>query len=134
MDLSFRPTMKLLLDTHALIWALSDSERLPHRVEDLLSDPANDVWASAVNAYEIEFKRSRSAELAALPADIEDAVVAVGFSWMPVDARHAASAGRLPALHGDPFDRLLIAQALAENALLVTRDPWIAPYGVPTLW
>lgn len=134
MGLSSRPTMKLLLDTHALIWALADSDRLPRRVEELLSDPANQVWASVVNAYEIEFKRARSPEIAILPTDIEDAVVSVGFAWMPIETRHAASAGRLPALHGDPFDRLLIAQALAENAMLVTRDPWIAPYGVPTLW
>jgi PIN domain nuclease of toxin-antitoxin system len=126
--------MKLLLDTHALIWALSASDRLPRRMEDLLSDPANEVWASAVNAYEIEFKRARSPEIARLPTDIEDAVNAVGFAWMPIEARHAAWAGRLPPLHGDPFDRLLIAQALAENAMLVTRDPWIAPYGAPTLW
>lgn len=126
--------MKLLLDTHTLIWALTASDRLSSRVTDLLSDPDNEVWASAVNAYEIEFKRPRSAELAMLPAEIEEAVTAVGFSWMPIEARHAASAGRLPPLHGDPFDRLLVAQALGENALLVTRDPWIAPYGVPTLW
>lgn len=126
--------MKLLLDTHVLIWALARSDRLPTRVAALLVDRSNDVWVSAVSAYEIEFKRPRSPEIAGLPADLEGAAAETGFQWMPVEARHAVVAGRLPALHRDPFDRLLTAQALAENATLITRDPWLAPYGAPTLW
>ena len=126
--------MKLLLDTHALIWVLNGSDKLSTRADDALGDFENEVWVSAVSGYEIEFKRSRSAELAALPADIEDAARETGFNWLAVEARHAVSAGRLPILHRDPFDRILVAQALGENATLVTCDPWIAPYGVPTLW
>ena len=126
--------MKLLLDTHALIWTLAGSHRLPDRLAILLSDTSNQIWVSAVSGYEIEFKRPRSPEIASLPPDIEVGAVAIGFQWLPLEARHAISAGRLPSLHRDPFDRLLIAQALAEDATLVTRDPWIAPYDVPTLW
>lgn len=126
--------MKLLLDTHTLIWVLNGSDKLSKRAEEDLADFANDVWVSAVSGYGIEFKRSRSAELVALPADIVDAAIATGFKWLAVKAHHAVSAGRLPFLHRDPFDRVLIAQALSENATFVTRDPWIAPYGVPTLW
>ena len=129
-----RPTMKLLLDTHALIWTLAESYRLPDRVAALLRDRSNDIWVSAVSGYEMEFKRPRSPEIASLPDDIESGATSIGFQWLPLEARHAISAGRLPPLHRDPFDRLLIAQAFAEGASLVTRDPWMAPYGVPILW
>lgn len=126
--------MKLLLDTHALIWALARSSRLPDRVAVLLRDRSNEIWVSAVSGYEIEFKRPRSPEIASLPSDIEGAASDIGFQWLSVQAKHAIGAGQLPTLHRDPFDRLLIAQAFTESASLVTRDPWIAPYGVPTLW
>ncbi|MDR7116799.1 type II toxin-antitoxin system VapC family toxin [Caulobacter sp. BE254] len=126
--------MKLLLDTHALIWALAQSRRLPPRLAALLMDTDNDVLVSVACAYEIEFKRSRSAELGLLPADIEDAVRRLDFAWLPVDARHAVVAGRLPRQHGDPFDRLIAAQGLVENATVITRDPQLVVYGVPTLW
>jgi PIN domain nuclease of toxin-antitoxin system len=126
--------MKLLLDTHALIWALGASFRLPARIVTLLEDRDNAVSVSAACAYEIEFKRARSAEVASLPADLEDATLSLGFEWMPIDARHAVTAGRLPRQHGDPFDRLIAAQGLVENATVVTRDPLVAAYGVPTVW
>jgi len=126
--------MKLILDTHLLIWALSRSMRLPLRVHALLSDKRHQVLASALNAYEIEFKRQRSDELAGLPAELHAATSAMGFEWLPVLPQHAVAAGRLPYLHGDPFDRLLVGQALTEQATIVTKDPWIAPYGAPVIW
>jgi PIN domain nuclease of toxin-antitoxin system len=126
--------MKLLLDTHALIWALGQSSRLPSRLAALLKDVDNDVLVSVACAYEIEFKRPRSAEIQLMPADIEDAVRQLDFAWLPVEARHAVAAGRLPRQHGDPFDRLIAAQGLVENATVITRDPQLAAYGVPTLW
>ena len=126
--------MKLLLDTHALIWTLGASSRLPDRVAEALGDPVNQVMVSAACAYEIEFKRSRSAEIAALPDDVGGAVHALGFHWLAIDARHARVAGRLPRQHRDPFDRIIAAQGLVENATVVTRDPLIAMFEVPTLW
>ncbi|WP_029907908.1 type II toxin-antitoxin system VapC family toxin [Caulobacter sp. UNC358MFTsu5.1] len=126
--------MKLLLDTHAVIWALSQSRRLPSRLAALLKDIDNEVFVSAACAYEIEFKRPRSAEIQLLPADIEDAVRALDFTWLPVETRHAVTAGRLPRQQGDPFDRLIAAQGLVENATVITRDPQLVAYGVPTLW
>lgn len=126
--------MKLILDTHVLIWALARSSRLPDRVRALLSDPGHRVLASTLNAYEIEFKRQRSAELAGLPAELQAATSAMGFEWLSVRPEHAVAAGRLPHLHGDPFDRLLVGQALTEQATIVTKDPWIAPYGAPVIW
>jgi PIN domain nuclease of toxin-antitoxin system len=126
--------MKLLLDTHALIWALGSSHRLPAKVAELLEDPENSVLVSTASAYEIEFKRLRDPEIAALPADVENAVRALDFEWLAIDARHAVTAGRLSRLHGDPFDRMIAAQGLVENATVITRDPAVAAYGVPTLW
>jgi PIN domain nuclease of toxin-antitoxin system len=126
--------MKLLLDTHAVIWALGQSRRLPLRLAALLKDTDNEVFVSVACAYEIEFKRPRSAEIQLLPADIEDAVRQLDFAWLPVDIRHAVAAGRLPRQHGDPFDRLIAAQGLVENATVITRDPQLVAYGVPTLW
>lgn len=126
--------MKLLLDTHALIWALGCSRRLPAKVIGLLEDPENMVLVSAACAYEIEFKRLRDVEIAALPTDIETAVQSLDFQWLAIDARHAVTAGRLERLHGDPFDRMIAAQAMVENATVVTRDPAVAAYGVPTIW
>ena len=92
------------------------------------------MLVSAVSGYEIEFKRPRSAELARLPADLRYAVVTMGFAWLPITESHAIAAGRLPRLHGDPFDRLLATQGLTDDASIVTVDPLIAPYGVPTIW
>ncbi|HWU13687.1 MAG TPA: type II toxin-antitoxin system VapC family toxin [Caulobacter sp.] len=126
--------MKLLLDTHALIWALAQSHGLPSRLAALLRDGGNDVLVSVACAYEIEFKRSRSPEIQLLPAEIEDAVRALDFAWLPVEARHAVAARRVPPQHGDPFDRLIAAQGLVENATVITRDPQLVAYGVPTLW
>ncbi|CAN5596074.1 type II toxin-antitoxin system VapC family toxin [soil metagenome] len=134
MDLFFRPMMKLLLDTHALIWALGQSRRLPARLAALLKDTGNNVLVSVACAYEIEFKRPRSAEIQLLPANIEDAVSQLDFEWLAINARHAVTAGRLPRQHGDRFDRMIAAQGLVENATVVTRDPQVVAYGVPTLW
>ncbi len=126
--------MKLLLDTHALVWALAASSRLSGRGRALLSDRGNRVLVSTASAYEIEFKRSRSAELSGLPADLAEGVALLDFEWLPIHHQHAVTAGRLPRLHGDPFDRLIVAQALVERATVLTRDPLIAPYGAPVAW
>ncbi len=126
--------MKLLLDTHAFVWAVARSRLLSKRAVELIEDTGNLVLVSAVSAYEIEFKRSRDATLAALPADLDEAVGLQGFDWLALSPAHAVAAGRLPRLSGDPFDRFLAAQALAENATLVTRDPLVAAYGPVVAW
>ena len=126
--------MKLLLDTHALVWALTAPDRLTSRGRDLLTDQDNRVLVSTVCAYEIEFKRQRSPELAMLPADLDEGVALMDFEWLPILSGHAAMAGRLPRLHGDPFDRMMVAQGLAEQALIVSSDPALARYGGPVVW
>lgn len=126
--------MKLLLDTHAFVWAIARSRLLSRRATVLIQDRDNVVLVSAVSAYEIEFKRARDPALAALPADLDEAVGLQDFDWLPVSPAHAIAAGRLPRLSGDPFDRLLAAQALSENATILTRDPRVADYGPVALW
>ena len=126
--------MRILLDTHALIWAAIEPHRLSARVRDILEDRGNEILVSAVSGYEIELKRDREPGLRSVPDDLERAVIARDFGWLSVSAAHAIAAGRLPRLHGDPFERLLVAQATIERASLITVDARIAPYGAPTIW
>ena len=124
----------LLLDTLALVWVVTRPSRLSRRATDALTDQTDRMLVSAVSAYEVEFKRDRSEELGRMPPELVEATLSMGFDWIDLAPEHCVAAGRLPRLHGDPFDRLLVAQAIAENASLVTADRWIPAYGVPTLW
>ena len=126
--------MRFLLDTHALIWAAIEPRRLSARVRGLLEDRDNEILVSAVCGYEIAFKRDRDPALRSVPDDLEGDVLARDFGWLAISAAHAIAAGRLPRLHGDPFDRLLVAQTLMEGAALITADTRISPYGAPTIW
>ena len=126
--------MRLLLDTHVFVWAALAPERLTERARDLLGDPDNTLFLSACCVYEIEFKRSRDAVLERLPPDLIGAAVEHRFDWLAITPTHAAIAGKLPMLHGDLFDRLMIAQAIAENLPLLTVDARIEAYGIPTIW
>lgn len=126
--------MRLLLDTHAFVWAMAKSHLLSARAEKLIEDGANVVLVSSVSAYEIEYKRVRDPILSRLPLDLDDAVRRLGFQWLDLKPTHAVAAGRLPRLHGDPFDRMLAAQALAENATLLSRDPSVVAYGAVVAW
>jgi len=126
--------MRLLLDTHAFIWSLVDRSRLSARALDAISDAENEVLISAVAAYEIEYKRPRDPELQRMPADLDQVVKVQGFSWIGISWEDARDAARLPLIHRDPWDRLLVAQAERHGATLVTRDPWIASYNITTFW
>ena len=126
--------MRLLLDTHALVWSLVVPERLSGPARNAIESRANTVLASAVSGYEIELKRSRDPILAAVPWGLYAGALEAGFEWLSIEPAHAILAGRLPLHHRDPCDRLLAAQALSEDAVLVTADPWLTPYGVRTLW
>jgi PIN domain nuclease of toxin-antitoxin system len=124
----------LILDSHALVWSAADPGSLSDRAGEAITDRSNRVLVSAVTAYELEFKRPRDAFLAALPANLDDAVRGQAFDWLPISWEHAAQAGRLPRHHRDPFDRLIIAQALVEGAAIVTADRQFRQYGVATVW
>src|SRR5690348_1123781 len=122
--------MRLLLDTHVLLWWLADRP-LSTQAYQAIADPANDVAVSAVTAWEISIKKALGKLHAPddLPAQLEDC----GFSALPISIEHAMVAGALPRHHDDPFGRMLVAQARAEDLTLVTRDERIADYGVHVL-
>ena len=123
--------MRLLLDTHALLWTLGEPAKLRNEAREAIEDEGNDVFVSAVSAWEIAIKRALG-KLSA-PDDLEPGIVSQGFSPLHITFHHAEVAGALPQHHADPFDRMLIAQAQAEGLTLVTRDARIPLYGVRTL-
>ena len=122
--------MRLLLDTHLLLWAIASSRKVPSDARTLLIDHRNTVFYSAASVWEIAIKSSlgRKDFRVDLPGLLRGAH-ATGFLELPVSATHAARVVSLPALHKDPFDRLLIAQAIIESALLLTNDEQLRPYG-----
>ena len=122
--------MNLLLDTHALIWWLEDDSPLSQDARTAIADQSNAVYVSAATVWEISIKQT-SQKLDA-PTDVV-LQVDENFIPLPISLTHADAAGRLPRLHTDPFDRMLIAQALAEDLTIVTRDPQILAYNVSTL-
>jgi len=122
--------VRLLLDTHALLWWLAD-EGLTDQAREAIADPANLVMLSAASAWEISIKKALG-KLSA-PDDLERQVKESGFSSLPISIEHALAAGRLPRHHDDPFDRMLIAQAFAEGLTIVTHDKRFADYNAPTL-
>lgn len=128
--------MRLLLDTHALLWWVAgDARRMSARARATVEE-AEAVHVSAVTGYEITLKhdRGRLPEGALVARDVAVAVLAEDFAALPVTLRHAELAGRLPLHHRDPFDRMLAAQALAEALTVVSADAAFDAYAVPRLW
>jgi PIN domain nuclease of toxin-antitoxin system len=118
--------VSLLLDTHVVLWWLTDDPALSDEVK-LRLDEEPDVYVSAASIWEVAIKQSigRLAEPATLPEEIAES----GFRPLPITFEHAMLAGRLPLIHRDPFDRMLIAQARCEGLTLATRDAQIRSYG-----
>jgi PIN domain nuclease of toxin-antitoxin system len=121
--------MTLLLDTHVLLWWLEDPKQLSKQARRLIQDGRNLVYISAAVAWEIAIKKALG-KLDA-PDDLEGALEANRFQPLPITIPHALAVLSLPNLHRDPFDRMLIAQALQEGFRLVSRDADIAKYPVP---
>ena len=128
--------MRLLLDTHAFIWWVNGSERLPRRARRAIDDDANTVCVSAVSAWEIatKYRRGRLDEAVAIAPDVATAIADQDFEELPITMEDAARAGALPGHLGDPFDRLLIAQALGRNLVLISIETLFDQYGVRRLW
>lgn len=122
--------MRLLLDTHVAVWALAAPARLTSAVRELIAAPGNMVLVSAASIWEIAIKHALGRRGRPPFSGIEALGYfrEAGYVLLPVTADHAAGVEMLPALHGDPFDRLLVAQALAEPLRLVTADPKVAAY------
>jgi PIN domain nuclease of toxin-antitoxin system len=128
--------MKLLLDTHTLIWWLAGSPRLSKSALQAVGDEDNAVFVSAVSAWEISVKE-RAGKLAVsrhLLEDFEATIADQDFQPLAISTRHAFQGGRFPTGHKDPFDRLLAAQALVEGLTLVSGDRKMHEFGVPLLW
>jgi PIN domain nuclease of toxin-antitoxin system len=122
--------MRLLLDTHVFIWAVTNSRELRAPARALLAE-ADEVWVSAASIWEIAIK-SRIGKISGDPVELSAAIVQSGFRELPISSRHAARVATLPLLHTDPFDRLLIAQAVTEPLRFMTADSALAAYG-PTV-
>jgi PIN domain nuclease of toxin-antitoxin system len=125
--------VRLLLDTHALLWALSAPARLPASTARAIRDPSNAVYVSAASTWEIAIK----AALGKVSADVDEVVrtaAAVGFAELPISNKHAQRVRSLPAHHRDPFDRMLIAQAMVEGLMVVTHDREFSAYKVSIEW
>jgi len=126
----------LLLDTHALLWWLDGDERLSPVARAAIADGASQILVSAASAWEITTKH----RLGKLPGatdvarDVSGCVAAQGFEELPISLRDAERAGRLPGPHRDPFDRMLIAQALRADLELVSNETMFDAYGVRRLW
>jgi PIN domain nuclease of toxin-antitoxin system len=124
--------VRLLLDTHAALWWLSDDDRFGGRATTELADDTNQVLLSAAVIWEVAIKRSLG-KLDA-PSDLGATLVGAGAVALPVTLEHAAAVGELPWHHRDPFDRLLVAQAKIERAAVVSRDPVFERYEAPVVW
>lgn len=122
--------MNLLLDTHTLLWWLSDDKNLSGKVRSAIQKPTNHVFVSSVSAWEISIKRAVKKLKA--PSDLEEAVRDSHFEMLPILFSHARLAGELPFHHQDPFDRMLVAQAKVEKLVLVSEDTMIRKYSVQT--
>jgi len=125
--------LRLLLDTHALVWALSAPQQLPASLRRAIQAAENDVYASLASAWEIAIKTA----LGKLEFDLrslERSLVATGIQPLDISLQHTVQVAELPRHHGDPFDRMLVAQAMCESMTLVSRDRALRRYGVKLLW
>ncbi len=121
--------MNLLLDTHIVIWSLEDDPRLSSKARRLLEDNADSLWVSVVSLWEMALKRARSASrLAYSPTAAAGMLTAAGAQLLNLGREHVTAYEQLPPTHPDPFDRMLIAQALAESLVLITHDGAVARY------
>lgn len=124
--------MILLLDTHLLLWAAGHPDRLPATARDLLLNPDNEPWFSAVSLWEITIKSGLGRpDFQVDPALLRRGLLDHGYTELSMTGAHAVAVTGLPAVHKDPFDRVLVAQAQVEGILLVTHDPLVAQYPGP---
>jgi PIN domain nuclease of toxin-antitoxin system len=128
--------VRLLLDTHTLLWWLSGDEKLEPSALSAILEPANDVLVSAASAWEIatKYRLGKLPTATDLVADFGGILRTQGFKDLPITLDHAQHAGMLPGPHKDPFDRMLVAQALHERLVLVSNEQVFDQYGVVRLW
>ncbi len=128
--------MRLLLDTHAFLWWLAGNRRLSPAARRAIENTGNDIVVSAASAWEITTKHrvGKLPEAGAVALDVTGSIAGQGFEELATTVEDAERAGRLPGAHRDPFDRMLVAQALARNLTVVSIDSVFDSYGVYRLW
>lgn len=130
------PRLRLLLDTHALIWWLAGDEALSRRAREAIADEVNDIVISAASAMEIatKFRIGKLPGAALLAQNFEEIIAEQGFGELPISVHHARLAGEMNIAHKDPFDRLLIAQAQVEDLVLVSNEALFDGFAIKRLW
>jgi PIN domain nuclease of toxin-antitoxin system len=124
--------MNLLLDTHVLLWAAYDPARLSARASNLILNPANSIYFSVASIWEVAIKASLGrADFAVDPTVLRMSLIANEYNEIQIEAAHVLRVATLPPLHADPFDRILLAQAMAEGFVLLTQDAKVIDYGGP---
>ena len=128
--------MRVLLDAHAFLWWVLEMPELSRTCRDIVGDGDNDIIVSAASAYEIAYKAEQGRLQLPEPADayVRGRLAANGFGSLGIELAHALRAATLPRIHGDPFDRILVAQAQIEGLPILTVDPAITRYDVETIW
>lgn len=128
--------MRLLLDTHAFLWWLAGDDALSAAAKAAIADAGNDVLVSAASTWEIatKYRIGKLPGAAAIIANLDRTISDQGFVGLPISPRHGQIAGTLPGPHRDPFDRMLIAQAMLENLVLVSNEDPFDAYAVSRLW
>lgn len=121
--------MILLVDTHLLLWAAGEPKKLSATARRLLADPANELWFSAASLWEVAIKAALGrADFKIDPRRLRRGLLSAGWAELPISSEHAVAVQDLPALHTDPFDRMLLAQAQTEGVPLLTSDRMVARY------
>lgn len=128
--------MRILLDTHAFLWWVSDDPQLSTTAKTVISDPSNTVFLSVVSAWEIIIKQGTGKLTLPEPVEvyISDRIVSNQFVALSVELPHILRVASLPVLHRDPFDRLLIAQSQSDNLLMISADHLIRQYPITVIW
>jgi PIN domain nuclease of toxin-antitoxin system len=128
--------MRVLLDTHALLWAAFHKDQLSARARHLIQPQRNEIFVSAASAWEIatKYRLGKLAQAQALVDDFVPAIRSAGYEPLPISLEHALRAGRLTPEHRDPFDRMLAAQAIHEDLALISHDEQLDVFGVRREW
>ena len=128
--------MRLLLDTHTFLWWLDGDAALSAAAQFAIAEAQNEVFLSSASAWEIatKFRLGKLPDATAIATDVAGAAAAQGFAELPISLRHGERAGALPGPHRDPFDRMLVAQAILEDLFLVSNEQAFDAYGVRRLW
>ena len=116
-----------------MLWALLSPERLSGSAAEILADPETTILVSYVTAWELTIKAHRL-HLGSVGRFMDKGMKSLGATWLPIEISHIAKVAELPSIHGDPFDRMLVAQAIGEQVSLITADEVLARYPVPVVW